>query len=80
MKDTSLKRFEEHEPRAAEVFSRGNMTLEGIEGLNLRRAIDYLRKEYRYEMTLVECGASTTVQCYSETHRLQGRKAPPIDF
>ena len=31
-------------------------------------------------MILVEAGASTTVPCYSETHKLATKKAPAIDF
>ena len=68
VKDQILQRFAQHEPGAVRNFIRGNMTLEGVEGLNLRSALDHLHKEHRYEMILVEAGASTTVPCYSERH------------
>jgi len=55
---------------ATEFDKAGNMTLSGIEGLNLRKAIDHLANEYEYEMILLEPGASTTVPCYSQTHDL----------
>jgi len=31
-------------------------------------------------MILLEAGASTTIPCYSETHRVNTRKVPPIDY
>jgi len=51
-----------------------------VKNLNLRKGISHLQNNYNYEMILLEAGASTTVPCYSETHNLSTRKAPPIDF
>ena len=31
-------------------------------------------------MVLVEAGASTTMPCYSEEHKVNSRKAPIIDY
>lgn len=42
--------------------------MHGIEDLNLRKAIKYLQEEKKHKLILVECGPSTVVPMYSETH------------
>ena len=46
----------------------------------MRKGIQHLWERYNYELILVECGSSTAVPCYSETHQINTRKPPPIDF
>lgn len=78
-KPSVLKRVLEHSPSLRQEFAEGNATLDPVEHLNLRKALEHLQEEYSYEMILVEAGASTTVPCYSETLKINERKAPPID-
>ena len=46
----------------------------------MRKGLKHLQERYKYEMILVECGSSTVVPCYSETHQVSTRKSPPIDY
>ena len=41
-KTSSYDRFIEHSPGAGDHFSRFNATLDSVEGLNLRKAIEHL--------------------------------------
>ena len=67
-KPNTLNRFLEHSPHSKETFAEANAHFDPISGLNLRKALAHLRQEHKYEMILVEAGASTTIPCYSETH------------
>lgn len=78
-KPADIKRLLDFSPQVKDEFSQFNTSLDPVEGLNLRKAITYLQEEYKYEMILLEAGASTTVPCYSETHRVNTRKVPKID-
>lgn len=62
-----------------EEFARHNTSLDPVSDLNLRTGLDYLQRQYGYEMILVEAGASTTVPGYSQTHKVNSRKTPMID-
>ena len=56
------------------------MNIDTVEDLNLRKAIAHLQEQYKYKLILVEAGASTVVPCYSETHRINTRKKPELDY
>lgn len=80
-KDSNLARLLEFSPSIQDKFeTEGNTSIDAVKNLNLRKGISHLQNNYNYEMILLEAGASTTVPCYSETHNLSTRKAPPIDF
>jgi len=49
--------------------------LQSIEDLDLRKAIENLRK--KYEMILIEAGPSTSVPAYSKTHTVSKQQVPP---
>ena len=78
-KPQSFERFKEFDQSALAEFSKFNTSVSSVEGLNLRKGIEYLQQEYGYEFILVEAGASTTVPCYSETQAVNARKTPRID-
>ena len=56
------------------------MTIDSVDSLDLRKAIEHLQETYGYEMLLIESGSSTTVPCYSETLNVASKKAPLIDY
>lgn len=51
--------------------------MKAIEDLNMRRAIKYLQEQEKHKMILVECGPSTTIPAYSETHQVSKAKVQP---
>ena len=51
--------------------------MHSIEDLNMRKAIQYLQEEKKHKMILVECGPSTTVPAYSETHQASKLQLSP---
>jgi len=79
-KPATIKRLLDFSPKVKEEFAQFNTSLDPVEGLNLRKAIEHLQENYAYKMILVEAGASTVVPCYSESHRVSTRKVPKIDY
>lgn len=79
--DSTAESFLNQYPGISEdLKQRGNTTIEGVQGLNLRKAIEYLQNQHQYELLLIENGPSTAAPCFSETHDMQTRQAPSIDF
>lgn len=53
-----------------------NINFVGMENLNLKTVIDYLKEKMKYEMILVECGISTVGEYYLK----EDIKENPIDL
>ena len=80
-----VDKFTEREPAGQSQLEKYNNTLVPFESLNLRKALEYLRKPnpasfHGFNQILVECGPSTTVPAYSESVKVNHAKQPIIDF
>ena len=67
-KPQTLSRYNEYTKNQTDEELPDHIKIHSIEDLNMRKAIKYLQEEQKHKMILVECGPSTTVPAYSETH------------